>query len=79
MKNFLGRGGGTAPPQTLPQWGDRYIPSHAPPPWRLRHLDPSHSKILGTSLKGRGVRDSTFSSSNAAMQADTAQVAKRSR
>jgi len=38
-KNFLGR--------PFRQWRGGY-PTH--PPWRLRHLNPSHSKILGTPL-----------------------------
>jgi len=50
-KNFLHSGHS---PQTLPQWGGGYPlptkgipPLHSQPPRRLRHLDPSHSKILG--------------------------------
>ena len=38
------------PPQTLSRWGGGY-PLPAPHPLqRLRHLDPSHSKILGMPL-----------------------------
>ena len=55
-KNFLGRrhspssdpspsGEGDAP------WREGDAPPQAHPPRRLRHLDPSHSKILGTPLK----------------------------
>jgi len=48
--NFMGRG--TAPsksPDPSPS-GDGDTPPHSPTPRRLRHLDPSHSKILGTPL-----------------------------
>jgi len=43
-KHFLGR-----VPRPFPQW-EGGIPSPRPSPRRLRHLDPSHSKILGMPL-----------------------------
>jgi len=43
----MGRGHSPIPD---PQWEGRYpLPTHHPPRG-LRHLDPSHSKILGTPL-----------------------------
>ena len=45
---FWGRGSGTARPQILPPVGSG-IPTPNPP-WHLRHIDSSHSKILGTPL-----------------------------
>ena len=39
--------------QTHPQWGGD-TPSPRPPPRRLRHIGPSHSKILGTPLHTTG-------------------------
>jgi len=46
-------GGGTVlyPDPSPTAVGRGIIPPHAPPPRRLRHLDPSHSKILGTPLQ----------------------------
>jgi len=38
------------PPQTLPPVSRGIPPPHTTPPWRLRHFDPSHSKILCTPL-----------------------------
>jgi len=50
-KKFLGEGA-LLPSQTLPPGGRGIYPSLTPhPPQRIRHLDPSHSKILGTPLK----------------------------
>jgi len=45
---FLGRG-----PQTLHPSGEGIPPPHNPHPplQRLRHLNPSHSKLLGTPLQ----------------------------
>jgi len=44
-KNF-----GEGPSPDLSPMGTGIHPPQAPPPRRLRHLDPSHSKILGTPL-----------------------------
>jgi len=54
-KNFLGRAGPL--PQTLSPVV-RGGPSPQPATRRLRHLDPSHSKILGTPLRGRATTES---------------------
>ena len=43
--------GAHPPPQTLPPVERGISPPHASPPRCLRHLDPSHSKILGTPLQ----------------------------
>ena len=41
---------GTTPSPGPSPSGEGISPPYSPPPRRLRHLDPSHSKILGTTL-----------------------------